>query len=201
MASNFFAFKYMKFFSFFFVFIILLLFFISFSIIQINEIYKDSSFIFSGFSDYCWPLPDYTYISSPFGYRNSPTSGASSYHSGIDIPAPEGTKIYSVCDGIVSFASCGAGGGYTIVVENNDLKISYCHVSPNFIVFRNQEVKKGEFISNVGPKNVYGISNNPYKDSYGNPTNGATTGCHLHLSIKVNGKPANPLSFFDNTKE
>ena len=43
-------------------------------------------------------------------------------------------------------------------------------------------------IATVGPKNVYGISNNPYKDSSGNPTNGATTGCHLHLSIKYKGK-------------
>ena len=31
---------------------------------------------------------------------------------------------------------------------------------------------------------LYGIINNPYKDSYDNPTNGATTGCHLHLTIK-----------------
>ena len=29
--------------------------------------------------EFIWPLPDYSYISSYFGYRNSPTSGASSY--------------------------------------------------------------------------------------------------------------------------
>ena len=185
----------MKFCSFFFVFIILLLFFISFSIIQINEIYEDSSFIFSGFSDYCWPLPDYTYISSPFGYRNSPTSGASSYHSGIDIPAPEGTKIYSVCDGIVSFASWGAGGGYTIVVENNDLKISYCHVSPNYIVSIGDKIEQGPVIGNVGPKYVYGVAGNNYKDATGKPTNGATTGCHLHIGFRVNNEYVNPLDY------
>ena len=27
----------------------------------------------------------------------------------------------------------------------------------------------------VGPKNVYGVVGNPYKDANGNPTNGATT--------------------------
>ena len=144
---------------------------------------------------FVWPLDGYTYISSYFGYRTSPTSGASTYHSGIDIPAPEETTILAVCTGTVTFASWGAGGGYTIVVENDNMKVSYCHVSPNFLVFRNQEVKKGEFISNVGPKNVYGIENNPYHDSFGNPTNGATTGCHLHLAIKVNNKSADPLSF------
>ena len=63
-------------------------------------------------------------------------------------------------------------------------KISYCHVSPIIYVKLHDKVIKGEMIGSVGPKNVYGINNNPYKDSNGNPTNGATTGCHLHLSIR-----------------
>lgn len=125
--------------------------------------------------NFMWPLDGYTYISSYFGYRNSPTSGASTYHSGIDIPAPEGTNILAVCSGTVTFASWGAGGGYTIVIENDDIKVSYCHVSPNFIVSKYDTVVAGQIIANVGPKNVYGIINNPYKDSLGKPTNGATT--------------------------
>ncbi len=145
---------------------------------------------------FIWPLPDYSYISSYFGHRTSPTSGASSYHSGIDIPAPEGTPILSVCDGTVTFASWGAGGGYTIVVENGNIRVSYCHVSPSFVVVKGNYVVAGSVISNVGPKNVYGILNNPYKDSSGNPTNGATTGCHLHLTIKKDGIAVNPLDFF-----
>ena len=44
----------------------------------------------------------------------------------------------------------------------------------------------GQVIGTVGPKNVYNIKNNPYKDENGNPTNGATTGTHLHLAIKLN---------------
>lgn len=123
--------------------------------------------------------------------------GASTYHSGIDIPAPEGTNILSICSGVVTFCSWGAGGGYTIVVENDDVKVSYCHVSPNFIVSRNDIVNIGDIISNVGPKYVYGIENNPYHDSSGNPTNGATTGCHLHLTIKKDGKAVNPLDYLN----
>lgn len=190
MLGNFF-----KYICYYFLCIVVVTIFVIFTLLQVNLATEDCPYGIIDSSDYVWPLPDYSYISSYFGYRNSPTAGASSYHSGIDIPAPEGTKIYSICDGIVTFASWGAGGGYTIVVENNGIKVSYCHVSPNFFVYRNQEVKKGEFISNVGPKNVYGIENNPYHDSFGNPTNGATTGCHLHLAIKVNNKSADPLSF------
>jgi murein DD-endopeptidase MepM/ murein hydrolase activator NlpD len=57
-------------------------------------------------------------------------------------------------------------------------------------------VSKGQLIASVGPKNVYGIANNPYKDANGNPTNGATTGCHLHLGVRINNEYINPLSFF-----
>ena len=42
-------------------------------------------------SGFMWPIPGYTKITSYFGKRQSPTQGASSYHKGIDIGAPEGT--------------------------------------------------------------------------------------------------------------
>lgn len=146
-----------------------------------------------------WPVPGFTHISSYFGKRVSPTSMASSYHSGIDIPAVQNTNLYAIEDGIITFASWGAGGGYTIVLKLSkypDILVSYCHVSPTFIVHRNQEVKKGELIAKVGPKYVYDIINNPYKDEKGNPTNGATTGCHLHLTIKEKGIAVDPLKYY-----
>lgn len=37
---------------------------------------------------------------------------------------------------------------------------------------------------------------NQYHDSNGNPTNGATTGCHLHLGIRIDEKYVNPLNYF-----
>lgn len=185
MSSSFF-----KYISTYFIILFVFIFFISFSIIQISEY---NSVLPNG--KFMWPIPNHTYISSYFGYRVSPTSGASTYHSGIDIPAPEGTDILSICDGIVTFASWGAGGGYTIVVENSDIKVSYCHLSPIYIVAKNDYVSTGQVISSVGPKNVYTIQNNPYYDSYGNPTNGATTGCHLHLTIKKDGIAVNPLEY------
>ena len=41
-----------------------------------------------------WPVPNYSTITSYFGYRNKPTAGASTYHSGIDIAAPNRCKRY-----------------------------------------------------------------------------------------------------------
>ena len=53
-------------------------------------IYTSETNLLPNNSGYIWPVPGFTYISSYFGYRDSPTAGASSYHSGIDIPATEG---------------------------------------------------------------------------------------------------------------
>lgn len=124
--------------------------------------------------------------------------GASSFHKGIDISAPEETKLYAICDGEITFTDFLGGGGYTVTLSCNNMKITYCHVSPNFIVSVGDKVKKGQHIANVGPKNVYGVKNNPYKDKNGNPTNGATTGCHLHLGVRIDNTYINPLTLFPN---
>lgn len=87
-------------------------------------------------------------------------------------------------------------GGYTVTIKNERFSASYCHVFPSFLVYVGQIVNQGDIIAKVGPKLVYGISNNPYHDSNGNPTNGATTGPHLHLTLKENNKIIDPLKYF-----
>ena len=85
-------------------------------------------------SGFAWPIPGFTKISSYFGARNSPTAYASSFHYGLDIPTIEGTYFLSSISGTVIFAGFKGSGGYTIIVENNETRVIYCHVSPNFIV-------------------------------------------------------------------
>ena len=144
-------------------------------------------------------LPGFTTITSYFGYRNAPTQGASTYHSGIDIGAPAGSNIIAITSGQVTYTGFYGAGGYTVTVESDNFTISYCHVSPTFLVCVGQYVTKGSVIATVGPKNVYGVPNNPYKDSDGNPTNGASTGPHLHLTIKKDGKAVNPLDYISSS--
>ena len=144
-------------------------------------------------------LPGYTTITSYFGYRNAPTQGASTYHSGIDIAAPTGANIIAVTSGTVTYTGFYGAGGYTVTIKSDDISISYCHVSASFLVSQGEYVIKGSVIANVGPKNVYNVPNNPYKDSNGNPTNGATTGPHLHLTIKKDGKTVNPLDYISSS--
>ena len=147
-------------------------------------------------SEYLWPTPGYTFINSYFGKRNSPTAGASSFHKGIDIGAPEGSSFIAITSGKITFTGFLGGGGYTITLSSGSMKITYCHVSPNYIVKTGDIIEKGDVIGYVGPKNVYGVPGNTYKDSNGKPTNGATTGPHLHLGIRVNEQYIDPLSLF-----
>lgn len=123
---------------------------------QCFSTYQDK-LILNDNSTYVWPIPGYTKLTSPFGKRTSPTSGASSFHKGIDVGAPEDTKLYAVCDGEITFVGFLGGGGYTITLSVDSMKITYCHVSPKFIVAVGDKVQKGEWIANVGPKNVYGV--------------------------------------------
>jgi len=64
---------------------------------------EDTYYSFDLSDEYVWPSPGYTAITSYFGRRTSPTAGASSYHKGIDIGAPEGSKLIAVCDGKITF--------------------------------------------------------------------------------------------------
>lgn len=101
--------------------------------------------------------------------------GASSSHSGIDIPAPQGSKFIAVADGEITFRQFLGAGGYTITLSFDNFKVSYCHCDPNFIVSVGDKVRQGQVIGVVGPKYVYGVPGNQYHDETGRPTNGATT--------------------------
>lgn len=102
----------------------------------------------------------------------------------------------AIADGIITFAQFLGAGGYTITLSFGNYKVSYCHCSPIFIVKVGDTIKQGQIIGHVGPKYVYGVPGNQYQDSSGKPTNGATTGTHLHLGVRINNDYTNPLVLF-----
>lgn len=116
------------------------------------------------------PLATYSYISSYYGMRNG------KMHTGVDFAAPAGTKIYAWKAGKVIQASWSGGYGNFIVIQHNDGTVSrYAHCS-RYACSKGDTVSKGEVIGYVG-------------------TTGNSTGNHLHLEIKVNGKFVNPLNY------
>lgn len=186
-----------------FSFIFILILFISVFFIPVfssdynsvtNHLYTNNISNYS--QEYIWPLRQHFTITSSYGKRISPTAGASSFHKGIDISAPESTELLAVADGTITFTNFLGDGGYTITLSISDsTKVSYCHVSPNYIVHNGDFIKQGSVIGHVGPKNVYGVLGNKYKDANGRPTNGATTGPHLHIGFRINGNYENPLNY------
>ena len=117
-----------------------------------------------------WPAPGIYKINSYFGKRNAPTNGASSYHKGVDIGAPEGFEFVAVTNGTITFVGFLGGGGYTITLtdgnfENGKIQYSYCHSNPNFIVREGDTVVKGQVLGKVGPKYVDSVPGNKYFDS------------------------------------
>jgi len=77
--------------------------------------------------------------------------GASSSHSGIDIPAPQGSKFIAVHDGEITFCKFLGAGGYTITLSFDNFKVSYCHCDPNFIVKVGDKIKQGQVIRTSWP--------------------------------------------------
>ena len=63
-------------------------------------------------SNFTWPVPGYNNITSNFGYRKSPTSGAGSYHGGVDIAVPTGSNIISASTGVVSYLGFYGANGF-----------------------------------------------------------------------------------------
>ena len=185
----------------FFIILILLIFFIPcfFFPLLMNE--DISSFLPSS-SGYLWPIPGYTAITSYFGKRTSPTAGASSFHKGIDIGAPENTPLIATVSGSITYTGFLGGGGYTITLSPDEsTKITYCHVSPHFLVQADDIVTQGQLIGLVGPMYVDNVAGNQYHDSSGRPTNGAMTGTHLHFGIRIQDEYIDPLSFFQSKKD
>jgi murein DD-endopeptidase MepM/ murein hydrolase activator NlpD len=121
------------------------------------------------------PIPGAA-ITSGFGYRTDPITGAQGLHSGIDFGASCGTPIMAAGSGTV--LSAGWNGGYgnaTIINHGGGLATLYGHQS-QIGVSVGESVSQGEVIGYVG-------------------TTGRSTGCHLHFEVRVNGNPVDPSGY------
>lgn len=171
---------------------------------EIEAIKKEIQNLEFGGGVFLWPLPGHTVITSLFGYRRAPAAGASTYHQGVDIGAPQGASIIAVFGGVVTYTGFSGPGGYTVIVKNDKYQAAYCHVNPNYLVKTGQTVAQGDIIAQVGPRFITeSIATNIYsgidRDGVRKPTNGATSGTHLHFGLRENGVLINPLPFITKT--
>jgi len=107
-----------------------------------------------------------------------------------------GSTLIAIISGEISYLGFNGAGGFTITLKSNNFTVSYCHVSPNFIINVGDYVSIGQKIGTVGPLNVYGVPNNPYKDKYGNPTNRCDYWAPLAFNNKKRRQSRQPTRLF-----
>lgn len=115
-------------------------------------------------------------ISSPFGYRANPFTGARTFHQGIDIVVNTGTPIRTMMDGRVSDTGYnGVFGNYVIISHQENYQTLYGHLS-------SISAKEGQTVSQGA---VIGKSGN----------SGYSTGPHLHFGLFKGGTALNPQKY------
>lgn len=120
-----------------------------------------------------WPLVGW--ISSHFGYRDGKP------HEGVDFAADLGTPIKAVMPGRVVFAGPRGTYGITVILDHGEgLSTLYAHTS-KLLVSEGEWVNNGQTIALVG-------------------NTGKSNGPHLHMELRINDVPYDPIMFLSRAK-
>lgn len=133
-----------------------------------------------------WPVStssgNWNLITSGYGRRDQPTSGASTNHKALDIGIRYQT-VYAPADGYVVLASWQSGyGNFIMIKHSNNLYTCYGHLS-SYKVSAGQTVSRGQAIA---------VSGNT----------GVSTGPHLHFEVRTSSSfysRVNPLNYISDS--
>ncbi|HZJ78860.1 MAG TPA: M23 family metallopeptidase [Clostridia bacterium] len=117
-------------------------------------------------------------ITSNFGYRIHPITKEMSFHTGIDIAAPQGERIACAYYGKVQeIGFSETGGNYVLMEHQNGLQTLYFHCDEVYVEV-GAFIRAGETIALVG-------------------STGITTGPHLHFEVRIDKTRYNPMYILD----
>lgn len=126
-----------------------------------------------------WIKPVNGSIRSSYGYRIHPIYKTRKFHDGIDFGAPLNAPVKACASGTVSYAGWNGGyGKYISISHSNGYMSFYGHLN-SIGVKQGQKVSQGQEIGKVG-------------------STGNSTGAHLHLGAKLNGKSIDPKRCLKN---
>lgn len=118
-------------------------------------------------------------ISSYYGHRKNPRTGANEFNRGVDIAVAEGTEVYASQDGTVTASGYDDYyGNYIIIEDAQGYVTKYAYLS-SMKVGSGQTVRHGDTIGKTG-------------------STGNSTGSQLHIECMYNGEYYNPLFYFEN---
>ena len=112
-------------------------------------------------------------ITSRYGVSSSIRKSS---HTGLDIATSAGTPIKVVTSGTIIHAKYNGSYGNLVKVDHgNGIETWYAHTNKMYVKV-GQKVNAGDVIATVG-------------------STGNSTGAHLHLEIRINGKHVNPQNY------
>ncbi|MCX6569933.1 MAG: M23 family metallopeptidase [Candidatus Aminicenantes bacterium] len=121
-------------------------------------------------------VPAVGWLSSVFGHRNDPFTGAWTMHYGVDISTNVGNPIVATADGIVIQVQTDKYLGKSVTISHgNGFTTVYGHMS-NFAVRAGQKVKRRDIIGYIGQT-------------------GKAAGPHVHYEVWRDGKRVDPRSY------
>ena len=124
-----------------------------------------------GTGKFIWPVDGGGTITSKFGWTGR------RYHYGLDIGTARNTNIFAADSGVVTTATYHYLYGYYIIIDHgNGYSTLYAH-NNKLLVKVGQKVSQGTIIAKSG-------------------NTGNSTGPHLHLEIRKDGKRYNPLNYY-----
>ncbi len=114
-------------------------------------------------------------LTSDYGWRSDPFTGAARFHHGVDFKAAYGQGVPAAADGRVVEAADRDAYGLTVVIEHPDgLRTRYAHLA-NMTVSVGDRVLQGQEIGRVGQS-------------------GRATGPHLHFEVIRDGQRIDPTT-------
>ncbi|MGI8536667.1 MAG: peptidoglycan DD-metalloendopeptidase family protein [Mycobacteriales bacterium] len=119
-------------------------------------------------------------ITSPYGMRVHPITGVLKLHDGTDFGVPCGTPVRAAAAGVVTTVGYDPAYGNRVFVDHGTVRgvgltTIYNHLTAAG-VRPGQQVDAGEVIATSG-------------------TTGYSTGCHLHLTVLVDGATVDPMTW------
>lgn len=123
-----------------------------------------------------WPVQGW--VTSEFGYRSSPFSGAKEFHKGLDIATRMGVHVVAPADGLVSEVTYDRDVGHMVKINHGYGMTSWYGHLLRTPVKQGSMVKRGDIIGYVG-------------------NSGRSTGSHLHYSVTLNSIPVNPRKYLN----
>lgn len=118
-------------------------------------------------------------ITSPFGPRQDPFTGAASHHDGVDLAGSRGTPVHAVAAGVVRTATRhyqpAPHHGTVVVLDHPGGEVSFYSHLDALAVAEGERVAAGQLLGGMG-------------------TTGEVTGPHLHFELWRSGDPVDPLA-------